>query len=132
MVLGVLSKTSNQDEIDAQIKEINSRLAFIKQIQDDHINWPQFLIYFYNLITENVSLTNLSFDNTELSVTMNGVAADRDDLINFEDNFNASPAFTDIDIPFSSLLEKENIKFEIVATYEIENINQILNEEISN
>jgi len=57
----------------------------------------------------------LQFVSTDQELNIKGVAQNRDILIDFQNNLEELSYFNDINVPISSLLQKENINFEITG-----------------
>lgn len=113
-----ISNTSNEEDFKVQVKKLNNELAFIKQVQEDHQPITSLMLHLLDLIPNDVTLKNTVINTEAMSFDITGVALKRKDLINLEDALNASPVFSNVMLPFSSLVLKENIEFEISTEFD--------------
>jgi len=95
--------------------ELNKQLMSANNIQLEYIKWTNIIKSFSSTISGGIILTNLQFVSTDQELNIKGVAQNRDILIDFQNNLEELSYFNDINIPISSLLQKENINFEITG-----------------
>jgi len=107
--------SKNNEDHFKQITEINIQLSEIKNIQKDNLSWTNFLLGFAGLCGDGIKISQLNADQKENTIRLSGTAALRSDLLGLKESLEKSGNFSDIKLPISSLLEKENINFEINA-----------------
>lgn len=106
------------------IKTFNKNLSIVEDIQKNFIPWTNFLVNFTRLVPDNVSIYNLNInkvDDTTYKIFIYGFAKNRDGLLAFKNNLENSNDLKEISVPLENLLTKEDIKFNIKATI---NLNQ--------
>lgn len=109
------SPTENKKNI-----EINKKIELAKEIQSNYIAWSRLIINFSKLVPDNIEINSLNVNpagkQNELMMNISGKAVNREDFLAFKENLlGAKDLFEEkeIDIPITSLFEKENIKFDI-------------------
>ncbi len=116
----ILVKDTYQ-KINKEIKNFNKKLEFIDSMQKDFIPWSQILYSFFtnHLSANNIKIRTIEFDTSNHTFTLNGIAPTRNDLISLRDSLNKSNLIENLDIPLSYLLKKENIEFNLSATFKL-------------
>ncbi|MFH1565084.1 MAG: PilN domain-containing protein [bacterium] len=102
-------------------KEINKKIKLAWQAQQDYMPWSRLIIMISKLVPDNVTIesfnVNSDVNKTEYKISLSGVAASRNDFLDFKKNLlEAKDLFEekDIEIPLANLVEKEDIKFDII------------------
>lgn len=116
-----LSAGKNTENYTKQVNEINAQLKEIKNIQKNNIYWTGFLLRLTNYIGNGIQISQIAISKTDNSLKLAGMAKTRADLLALKDILEKSASFTEINLPISSLLEKENIAFQIntnITNYE--------------
>jgi Tfp pilus assembly protein PilN len=96
---------------DEELKVINSRVGEIEKIKSGQFHWANFFNKLNGTVPENVAIVNLSTKN--YSVSLSGKANTRDDLIAFKENLDKEECVSNVDLPLSALVSKDNIAFQI-------------------
>ncbi len=115
--------TEGNKELNQQIKNLNSELEFLDFVQSENIFFTDLFLKIINLTPKNITLSHLSFkflekkkkENSILNLNIKGIAATREDLINYKEKINSSNFLKEIKLPISDLLLRENIKFELTT-----------------
>ena len=94
-----------------RFKQINSKTALLYNIEKDHLYWSKFFYELDKVVPGGISINNISNSGYKLSLT--GKSAKRENLLKFQENINASPCFSDANVPLSNLVTKENVNFQI-------------------
>jgi hypothetical protein len=63
------------------------------------------------VVPENVNLSDLITTNYRISLI--GKAKTRDDFLKFQEKIKTENCFSDVEVPLSSLVSKENVEFQI-------------------
>jgi Tfp pilus assembly protein PilN len=100
-------------ELNKKIQAVNNTLEIIEEIQKKTKNISPFILEFSQTVPEKAKIDSLQINPKDNSVGIKGWASTRSDLLEFKENLEASGKFTKIEIPLSSLLEKENLEFDI-------------------
>jgi len=117
-----ISENESQAEGDkiynAQAGEINSKLKITSQVKKDFIPWS----YLIKDLADKTP-TGITFSNIELlknSIKIIGNADWRDNLLVFKQNLEKSNIYSNVNLPITSLLDKQNINFTITANLNLE------------
>lgn len=100
------------------IKRFNQKLKTIQLIQADYVSWSEFLVDLTNLTPDEILLHTITIDKNTENIQISGRAKTRQALLDLQKNLQTVGCFESIciekvEIPLSSLLEKENIDFTI-------------------
>ncbi|HCU70630.1 MAG TPA: hypothetical protein DIC35_02610 [Candidatus Moranbacteria bacterium] len=92
-------------------KTANKQITTNESIQKDQLYWSNLFVKLSGSIEPEISISRMATKNYR--VLLAGTAKTRDDLINMKDSFSKESCFTDINLPLSSLVSKDNIDFQI-------------------
>lgn len=107
--------------VDKTIQEANKKIIFLRNLQQDSINWFDLFGYLGELKTHDIELNSISFNKLTNQAVISGFSPTRESLVSFLDKLKASTQFSDVDLPFSVLMNQKDINFEIkmlVKSYE--------------
>jgi len=107
-----------------EIKDLNEQLKTIQKIQEQYVSFSEILFYLSKSIPQGVIINSLEIDRVSKTVNIKGKAGLREDFLNFKENLTSSKIFTDPEFPISSILEKENITFDIKTGLNLEAFNK--------
>lgn len=96
---------------DDEFRSMNSHFLKIKKIQDANVFWSQILIRMGNDFSDRVSLSELSTKGLKINIL--GKAVSRDDLLKLKESLEADECFSEISLPLSDLVDKENVDFQM-------------------
>lgn len=108
--------TKNTENYSKQINEINIQIKEIKNIQKNDVNWTDFFLRLGDFVGNEIKITRLYANKSDNMLKINGLAKTRDDLLALKSALEKSGYFSNINLPISSLLERDNINFEINTT----------------
>ncbi len=94
-------------------KNIEDEVIMIKKIQADHIDWYETITNLTAVLDGDVLVESISIDKDTASLSISGVAKTREALLKLKANLESAGKYSGIDFPVKTLLEKENIKFDI-------------------
>ncbi|MDO8529572.1 MAG: PilN domain-containing protein [bacterium] len=94
-----------------KFSEIGAKTSEILKIQKNHLNWLGVFSKLENAIPDNVYISNLATDNYQVSLA--GKAKTREDFLKFQENIKSEDCFSNVNIPLSSLVSKENVEFQV-------------------
>jgi hypothetical protein len=103
--------TENTRGYNTNIKELNDKIALVSQVANSVRDWDKLIIRVGNLTPKGITLTFMKLNQPTQTIQITGMAETRDDLLKFKDIVNNSGFIENVDIPISSLLEKNNIPF---------------------
>lgn len=108
----------------SKVKEINSQINTISEIQKDYVDWADLLEYLSEKIPDKITLSFIKINKDSVALKMGGKTKTREDLLIFKQNLENSKVFYDINLPLENILEKENINFEISAKINFKDLPQ--------
>ncbi|MDA3840173.1 MAG: hypothetical protein PF572_03710 [Patescibacteria group bacterium] len=110
---------SSVDTSQNKVSEINNEIILLENIQADHVRWSVLFNYISTNSPDGISFRQINIDKKVPSISFNGLAVSRDQLLSFKIFLEDSSIFENIDFPIQNLLQKENINFEINAKLNI-------------
>jgi len=105
--------TSQTEDYDKKVKNINSQVDYINEIQDDTVIWSQFIRTISNTVNPGITVTRVSANQGSNSFNISGHAETRQDLLNLKESLERLDLFASISIPIEILLQKSDISFSI-------------------
>lgn len=96
---------------EGEFRDVNSKISEISNIQKGHLYWSHVFRELSNLTPAGISISRLITKDYQISLA--GEAKTREDLLAFEDKIKASNCFSNIEMPLSNLVSKENVDFQI-------------------
>ena len=100
-----------------KFKKFNQNIETLSGISNNGFSWSKFLFNLASQVPEKISLLEITSTLTDKQVNIKGYAQNRDDLIAFKDNLDASGLFEKIDLPLENYLSAQKINFEIRAQF---------------
>lgn len=94
-----------------KFKQVNTNSAKLLKIQAGHLHWAEILNKFTAVTPAEISITN--FSTKDFQILLVGKAKSRDALLSFKNNLEADQCFTDINVPLSNLVVRDNIDFQM-------------------
>lgn len=94
-----------------KFKATNEMSANISKLQNRHLRWSDELYRLSSLIPEGVSIENISTKNYKFMVV--GMAKTRDDLLDMRDILNSDKCISDLNIPLSNMVQREDVDFQM-------------------
>ncbi|MDO8592165.1 MAG: hypothetical protein Q7R92_00150 [bacterium] len=104
------------------VREINNKLNFVAEVQNDFIPWSKLLAALALTTPGDISFYYLKIDAEAKTIKIKGRALRRDSLLGFKNRLADNASFKEIDFPIQNILEKENIDFEINAKLDLSSI----------
>jgi len=98
-------------EKDNSIKDMNSLVLEIKKIQSGQLNWTKFFSKLEEMVVEGIVINRIS--TKDYSILLTGNSNNRDNMLAFKEKLSRDECFTEIDLPLSYLVPKENLDFQI-------------------
>ena len=111
--------SGQESAIDAQVLAVNKQIKLLEQqSQTGTLSPSDMILRIIERKGTGIKIQGFDYDVTGNvgRVVITGVAADRDSLARFADTLKGDSAFSNIDLPVSSYVQKVNIDFSIVAT----------------
>lgn len=105
------SKYQELKNYEDKFKQINSKTALLYNIEMNHLYWSKFFYELDKVIPDGILINDIS--NSGYKVSLAGKSAKREELLKFQENINATQCFSDVNLPLSNLVNKENANFQI-------------------
>lgn len=91
--------------------DINDRLSVISKIDADQLYWTELFLKLSETIPAQIEISTLS--TRDYGVFLVGMAETRDVLLEYRDRLSKESCFSEVTLPLSNLVSKENIAFQI-------------------
>lgn len=101
----------NLKEYEEKFREINLKTSLIANYQKGHFYWSALFYGLSDIIPEGVFINGLSTKDYQVSLT--GKAKTRESLLLFQERIKSSDCFSEVNIPLSNLVNRENVDFQI-------------------
>lgn len=111
-------------EIQEEINEFNSEVVTLAKIDSALFSLPHLLQSIYQLMPEEVAITNFSFNDTDLAVVINGIAPTREKLLETQKNLENAIFIKEVIAPISNYDEKSQISFLIKIVIDFTQLKQ--------
>lgn len=105
------SKYEKIKKFDDEFEKINSKTDQVMAIRNDQLYWSNLFILLSKSTISGIEVTNLATNS--YSVSLAGKADNRDSLVAFKDKLAGEDCFSDVNLPLSNLVSKENIAFQM-------------------
>ncbi|MBI4812032.1 PilN domain-containing protein [Candidatus Falkowbacteria bacterium] len=107
--------TKNSQGYNAKVREINSQLNIISQLQNNFTAWSLMLEDLAEMTPRDMTFTYVKLNKEERSLKIKGRAASRDGLLALKQSLEDSKDFTNVEFPIRNILKQNDIDFEINA-----------------
>lgn len=94
-----------------KFKQVNNDAAKLLKIQSGHLHWAVIFNKLSDAMPEESLITD--FSTKDFKVFLVGKAKSRDILLNLKGNLEADECFTDVNVPLSNLVVRDDIDFQI-------------------
>lgn len=109
---GIAGRTG---EILDRTKILNDKISVMGKLQDKFTFFSDSLADLVKTVPVGVKVSELVFSKEGKGATVRGVAATREDLINFKKNLEVEGRFSEVEISMEDISSKELVSFEITA-----------------
>jgi Tfp pilus assembly protein PilN len=99
-----------------QMQSINDYIARVDAAQEGFTDWSAVLESLAQSAPRGIRFEGISI-SPDMTLTVEGVADTRDDVLAMERQLNSYPYFTDVTSPLSNILQKTNLRFEFQMKY---------------
>jgi len=107
--------TKNNQGYNAKVREINSQLNFISQIQEDFIPWSYLIEDLVQNTPPDITFSLIEINQGKQTIIIKGRADFRSSLLTLKQYLEESPICSEIKFPLKNILQKNDIDFEINA-----------------
>lgn len=98
-------------EYDELVGTINAETSEIEKIQKSQLYWTKLFQILHEKVPPEIELHGLSTKNYQVSLS--GRSATRMELVAFKENLEKNSCMEEVNLPFSNLVSKENLNFQI-------------------
>ena len=103
---------SNED-INNRVTSVNKKITEIENIQNNFVYNHKITEKIASVISPGITYQQVKIYNLQKSLEVSGLAKTRQSLLDFKNNLEQQAWITKVDLPMSSLIEKENNQFNI-------------------
>ena len=107
---------SNFQNLNARVKEAESKIDYIVSIQENAINWSKLIKDIMVKTNDNIVFSRIDINREKYQLDLFGHAETRSDLIRLKEEFENSDNYLTIDFPIQNILEKNDIDFDMLMT----------------
>ncbi|MDD5396978.1 MAG: PilN domain-containing protein [Candidatus Moranbacteria bacterium] len=115
--LAMQSSEQSQDKYqklnayEEKFKQVNATTTTLLKIQSGHLHWYNVFAKMEDVVPEGIDITN--FSTKDYAIFLVGKAKNRDVLLGFKNKLEANGCFSNVNVPLSNLVVKEDIDFQI-------------------
>jgi len=113
-----IAKFKEFKEYDTEIKETNVRISEIKNIQQGQIQWTKLFVKLEESIIDGIIINSIA--TKDFKILLVGNSNSRENLIAFKEKMVTDSCFTEIDLPLSYLVPRENLDFQMTFAFKKE------------
>ena len=105
------AKYAKIEEYQKEFSQINTQLERLSKIDSDQMYWSSALLALDSAVPDAVGITEIT--TKDLILSLSGHANTRDNLLTFRDRLSQSDCFSNVDLPVSELVSKDNVDFQM-------------------
>jgi Tfp pilus assembly protein PilN len=98
-----------------EIKRTNAATQQVLDREKQHPRWSKLFERLETVLPDAITLDGIM--NVDYRVSLSGVAANRDVLIQFRDRLTQDSCFEDVQLPLSNLFTQESVDFQMDMTF---------------
>lgn len=91
--------------------DVTAKTGELALVSKDQLYWSKLFEELSSIIPDGIKVSSISTKNFALILT--GSADTRDNLISFKDKLAGDKCFTDVDLPLSNLVSRDNADFQM-------------------
>ena len=114
-------KHREMKQYDSEIRKLNAKISDIEKISRSQLYWSGFFEKINWQIIPEIEIINIL--TQDYAVLLSGKAQNRDKMLEFKENLVKEECFTDVNLPLSNLVARENIEFQLDLKIKPECIN---------
>lgn len=98
-------------------ESIRDEITAIKKNQKESILWSEAFRALSMFHPQGITLSEISFERSDLSYTIRGIASTREALAAYHDTLEDTELIETVESPVSSFTQRENIPFQLTGTF---------------
>jgi len=99
--------------LEEKSKDFNNQVKRMKELESSKQEIEKKFSVALGNLPGSVKLTKISFDAAKSNLIIEGISAKREGVLEYKDNLEKASYFSEIDLPLSSISQKENTIFKI-------------------
>jgi len=99
--------------LEEKSKDFNNQVKRMKELESSKQEIEKKFSVALGNLPGSVRLTKISFDAAKSNLIIEGISAKREGVLEYKDNLEKASYFSEIDLPLSSISQKENTIFKI-------------------
>jgi len=107
---------NNYQSLDSQVKEAESKIKYVVNIQEEAINWSKLIEDLMIKTNDQIVFSRIAINREKYQLELLGYAQTRDDLIELKNKLESSNNYLTVDFPIENILEKNDIDFDMLIT----------------
>lgn len=108
------SKYNRVKELEKSFVDANEHINEVLSIRRDQLHWYNVFSRLNQIVSKEIKISDVA--SKDLNLYLVGQANSRDDLIKFRDALSSNDCFSDVNLPLSNLVGKDNVNFQIDLT----------------
>lgn len=116
------SKYAELKQYEDAFAQTNELAKSIGKIESTHFHWTKILTKISEIVPQGVTFENITTKN--LQVFILGRAKNREDLLAFKEKLLGESCFSDVNIPLSNMVVRENVDFQMDFSIKKECLNK--------
>lgn len=97
--------------LDDNLKTVNTLVTLDESIQNDQFYWSKLFEKLSEIIPDGISVIKLASKNNMILIA--GMADTRDILVDMRERLSREQCFSNVNLPLSNLVSKDNVAFQI-------------------
>ena len=98
-------------KLEDEFVQANAKVSEIASLKKDQMYWSNLPVKLSDNVTEGITIEEVA--NKDYNVFLVGKADDRDNLIKFKEKISQEQCFSDVNLPLSNLVSKNNVDFQM-------------------
>ncbi len=119
-----LGITGRNGEMLQRVRLLNNKVIIMEELQGKFVFFSDSLMDFAKNVTPGIRISSLALTSDGQILTANGVAATREDLINFKKNLETVSRFSEVEISTEDISSKELVDFGLKAVVNFSKLRQ--------
>ncbi|HNP74951.1 MAG TPA: hypothetical protein PKL09_01155 [bacterium] len=108
------------EEINKKVVTFNEKITNAYNIQQKSKHWSQLLVTIATITPADIAYNSIKIYPEKTLIELQGTAQTRQALINFKNELDDNDSFSEIDLPLTDLLAKENNSFTLKAKIKLD------------
>ncbi|OIP80461.1 hypothetical protein AUK45_03740 [Candidatus Peregrinibacteria bacterium CG2_30_44_17] len=103
-------------DVKEDLEAFNTEVITLSNIDNGLFSLPQTITMIYELMPEGITINSFKYKDSDMSVSISGIADERSSLLEMQDNLDNSEFIDAAEMPLSSFDTKSSIPFQVNIT----------------